>query len=108
MPFNRTDDRILPELEEIRSGLRNVVFYNKTFFTCQLFFENLGVPFRYKRTKAEALFNSLGTSERRIADFDFPAFSTEDRAMIVETLTALKGTLDEALDRAAKGGKILA
>jgi len=38
----------------------------------------------------------------------FPSFSTEDRAMVVETLTALKGTLDEALRRAAKRSTKLA
>jgi hypothetical protein len=32
--------------------------------------------------------------DRRIADPDFPSFATEVRAMVVETLTALKGTLD--------------
>jgi hypothetical protein len=36
----------------------------------------------------------------------FPSFSTEDRAMVVETLITLQGTLDEVLNRAAKGGKI--
>jgi len=61
-----------------------------------------------KRTKAEGLVSTLGAVDRRIADLDFPSFSTEDRAMVVETLTALKDTLDEALNRAAQGGKVLA
>jgi len=46
--------------------------------------------------------------DRRIADLNFPSFSTEDRAMVVETLTALKGTLVEALGRAAKRSTKLA
>jgi hypothetical protein len=45
--------------------------------------------------------------DRRIADLDVPSFPTEDRAMVTETLTALKDTLDAALDQAAKGGKAL-
>lgn len=57
---------------------------------------------------AEALVSTLGALDRRIADLDFPSFSTEDRERVVETLTALKDTLDEALDRAAQGGKVLA
>jgi hypothetical protein len=116
MPFNRTDDRILPVLEEISSVIRNGVFYNKTWPACQPFFENFGAPFRsagfekvrpHRHTKAEALVNSLGDIDRRIAALDFPAFSEEDRTVVVETLTALKGTLDEALDRVTKGGKAL-
>jgi ParB family transcriptional regulator, chromosome partitioning protein len=59
-----------------------------------------------RRTRAEALVNNLGTLERRIGDLDFPSFSTEERAMVIETLASLKGTLDEALERAAKGGRI--
>jgi ParB family transcriptional regulator, chromosome partitioning protein len=62
----------------------------------------------HKRTRAEALVSTLGALDRRIADLDFPSFSTEDRQRVVETLTALKDTLDEALDRAAQGGKVLA
>jgi len=61
-----------------------------------------------KRTKAEGLVSTLGAVDRRIADLDFPSFSTEDRAMVVETLTALKGTLVEALARAAKRSTKLA
>jgi ParB family transcriptional regulator, chromosome partitioning protein len=61
-----------------------------------------------RRTKAEALVNTLGALEQKIGDLDFPSFSTDDRALVVETLTALKGTLDGALERAAKGGKVLA
>ena len=34
--------------------------------------------------------------------------STVDREMVTETLTSLKNTLDDALDRAAQGGKMVA
>ena len=46
--------------------------------------------------------------QNKIGDLDFPSFSTEDREMVTETLNSLKNTLDEALDRAAHGGKVLA
>jgi len=61
-----------------------------------------------KRTKAEALAGLIGAMQNKIDDLDFPSFSTEDREMVTETLTSLKNTLDEALDRAAQGGKVLA
>jgi hypothetical protein len=46
--------------------------------------------------------------QNKIGDLDFPSFSTEDREIVTETLTSLKNTLDEALDQAAQGGKVLA
>jgi ferredoxin len=42
------------------------------------------------------------------ADRSTPSFSTEDREMIMETLTSLKNTLDETLDRAAQDSQMLA
>jgi len=53
-----------------------------------------------KRTKAEALVNNICAMECKIADLDFPAFSTEDRDMVTVALTSLKNTLEEILDRA--------
>jgi hypothetical protein len=35
---------LLPELDEIRSVIRNGVFYNKTLSACQLFFEKFQNP----------------------------------------------------------------
>ncbi|MBU2054853.1 MAG: hypothetical protein KKC25_07725 [Proteobacteria bacterium] len=46
--------------------------------------------------------------QNKIGELDFPSFSTEDREMVTEALTSLKNTLDEALDRAAQRGKVLA
>ena len=65
---------------------------------------SLQVPSRPRPVPARP----LGAVDRMIADLNFPSFSTEDRAMVVETLTALKGTLVEALGRAAKRSTKLA
>lgn len=61
-----------------------------------------------KRTKAEALSAQIGAIQNKIGDLDFPAFSTQDREMVRESLTSLKGALDEALDRLAETGKRIA
>jgi len=50
----------------------------------------------------------IGAMQNKIGELDFPSFSTEDREMVTEALTSLKNTLDEALDRAAQRGKVLA
>jgi hypothetical protein len=44
----------------------------------------------------------------KIAALDLQEFSTEDRDMIMETLTSLKNTLEEALAGASNPGKNLA
>jgi hypothetical protein len=54
------------------------------------------------------LASEVGAMQNKIGNLDFPSFSTEDREMVMETLTSLKSTLDEALDRAAQGGKVVA
>ncbi|MCX5826134.1 MAG: hypothetical protein NTY86_22370 [Deltaproteobacteria bacterium] len=41
----------------------------------------------------------------KIGDLVFPDFSGEDRAMIIEAMTSLKDTLDEAIRRAVKNKK---
>ena len=61
-----------------------------------------------KRTKAEALVSNLGATGLKIAALDLQEFSTEDRNMIMETLTSLKNTLEEALAGASNPGKNLA
>jgi hypothetical protein len=58
-----------------------------------------------KRTRAEALVNSIGIWSSKIGDLEFPDFSEEDRAMIIETMTSMKETLDEAIPRAVKNQK---
>lgn len=44
-------------------------------------------PAARKRTKAEALAEGIGTTASKIDDIDFPSFSAEDRAMLIETRT---------------------
>ena len=41
----------------------------------------------------------------KIGDLEFPDFSEEDRTMIIETMTSMKDTLDEAIPRAVKNRK---
>jgi len=61
-----------------------------------------------KRTKAEVLVNNFGATGLKIAARDLQEFSTEDRDMIMETLTSLKTTLEEALAGATNPSKNLA
>lgn len=61
-----------------------------------------------KRTKAELLVDNLGATQMKIAALDLSGFSTEEREMIVETLTSLKETLEEALAGATKPRRNLA
>ena len=65
-------------------------------------------PAARKRTKSEALANGIGITATKIDDIDFPSFSEEDRAMLIETMTSLKETLESAIIRAAKNKKNLA
>jgi hypothetical protein len=58
-----------------------------------------------KRTRAEALVNSIGIWSSKIGDLEFPDFSEEDRAMIIETMTSLKDTLEAAITRAVENKK---
>jgi ParB family chromosome partitioning protein len=62
-------------------------------------------PTERKRTKAEALVNSIGIMADKIGDQEFPDFSKEDRTMIIDAMNSLKETLDEALPRAVKNKK---
>ena len=41
----------------------------------------------------------------KIGDLEFPDFYEEDRAMVIEAMTSLKETLDEAIPRAVKNQK---
>jgi ParB family chromosome partitioning protein len=62
-------------------------------------------PAERKRTRAEAIVNQIGTIAGKIGDLEFPDFSAEDRAMIIETMTSLKDTLESAITRAVKNKK---
>jgi len=55
-----------------------------------------------------ALVNNLVATGLEIAALDLQEFSTEDRDMIMETLTSLKNTLEETLAGATNPGKNLA
>ena len=61
-----------------------------------------------KRTKAENLVNNIGATQMKIAALDLPAFSTEVRDMIMETLTSLTNTLEETFARATNPSQNLA
>jgi len=65
-------------------------------------------PSERKRTKAEAVANGIGVMVSKIGDLEFSSFSAEDRAMLIETMTSLKETLESAITRAAKNKKKLA
>ena len=65
-------------------------------------------PTQRKRTRAEAIVNSIGAMVNKIGDLDFPSFSAEDRTMIIETMTSMKETLESAITRAVKNKKNLA
>jgi hypothetical protein len=58
-----------------------------------------------KRTQAEAIANGIGITATKIDDIDFPSFSEEDRAMLIETMTAMKDILEAAITRAVKNQK---
>jgi hypothetical protein len=58
-----------------------------------------------KRTKMGAIVNSIGIMSAKIGDMEFLDFSEEDRAMVIEAMTSLKDTLDEAIPRAVKNKK---
>jgi hypothetical protein len=59
-----------------------------------------------KRTRAESLVNNIGIWANKIGDLEFPSdFSEEDRTMIIESMTFMKETLDEAIPRAVKNQK---
>ena len=54
------------------------------------------------------VFVDTGATGLKIAALDLQEFSTEDRDMIMETLTSLKNTLEEALAGASNPSKNLA
>jgi len=67
--------------------------------------QETGAPATRKRTKAEALAEGIGTAASKIDDIDFPSFSEEDRAMLIESMNAMKDILEAAITRAVKNKK---
>ena len=65
-------------------------------------------PAQRKRTKAEALAETIGNMMSKISDLDFTTFSDEDRTMLIETMNAMKDNLEAAVTRAAGNMKPLA
>jgi ParB family transcriptional regulator, chromosome partitioning protein len=62
-------------------------------------------PSPRKRTKAEAIANSIATLVSKIGDLQFTDFSEADRTMLIEAMTSLKETLEPAIARAEEEGK---
>ena len=62
-------------------------------------------PTQRKRTRAEAIVNQIGVIASKIGDLEFPDFSAEDRAILIETMTSMKDTLEAAITRAVKNKK---
>ena len=62
-------------------------------------------PTQRKRTMAEAIVNSIAMMASKIGDLEFPDFSKEDRATVIDAMNSLKDTLDEAIPRAVKNKK---
>jgi ParB family transcriptional regulator, chromosome partitioning protein len=58
-----------------------------------------------KRTKAEAITNSIGNMASKVGDLEFPDFSKEERTGMIEAMNSLKDALDEAIPRAVKNQK---
>ena len=62
-------------------------------------------PAEKKRTKAEAITNSIGSMASKVGDLEFPDFTKEERTMMVEAMNSLKDALDEAIPRAVNNWK---
>jgi ParB family chromosome partitioning protein len=64
-----------------------------------------GAPAKRKRSKAETLAERIGAAAGKIDVIDFPSFTVEDRTMLIETMNAMKGILEEAITRAVENKK---
>ena len=62
-------------------------------------------PAQRKRTKAEAMVYNMGIWSEKIEDLEFPDYSAEDRAKLIEAMNAMKDTLEETIPRAVKNKK---
>ena len=58
-----------------------------------------------KRSKAESITNTIGITAAKIGDLEFPDFSQEERAMMIDAMNSLKDALDEAIPRAVNNRK---
>ena len=67
--------------------------------------EEEAAPAAQKRSKAESLANTISIAASKIGEIEFPDFSAEDRAMLIESMNSLKDALDEAIPRAVKNQK---
>ena len=55
-----------------------------------------------KRTPFEVLIHRIDDMATTIGDLEFPNYSAEDRAKLIEVVNTMKNTLDEAIPRAMK------
>ena len=62
-------------------------------------------PAKRKRTKAEAIAHLIDVTTEKVGDLEFPDFSAEERAKLIEVMTSMKDTLEEAITRAVKNRK---
>ncbi|MDA8124124.1 MAG: ParB/RepB/Spo0J family partition protein [Deltaproteobacteria bacterium] len=60
------------------------------------------VPAARKRTKTEALTANIALAASKIDEIDFPAFSADDRAALIDAMNAMKEILEAAITRAVK------
>ena len=58
-----------------------------------------------KRTGAEAIANTIGSTAAKIGDLEFPDFSKADRTLLIDAMNSLKDALDEAMPRAVNNRK---
>jgi ParB family chromosome partitioning protein len=58
-----------------------------------------------KRTRAEALAQNIAQATTKLKDAEFPIFTADERAMLIESMNALKTILDAAITRAVKNKK---
>ncbi len=59
-------------------------------------------PTQRKRTRTEALLNSIAMMAAKIGDLEFPDFSEADRTTIINAMTSMKDTLEAAITLAVK------
>ncbi|MDA8123577.1 MAG: ParB/RepB/Spo0J family partition protein [Deltaproteobacteria bacterium] len=62
-------------------------------------------PAQRKRTKAEAVANTLALTAQKVDALEFPDFTAEDRTLLIDAMNALKETLEPAITRAVKNKK---
>ena len=63
------------------------------------------VPTQRKRTRTEAIAHSLAMMANKIGELEFFDFSADERATLIEAMTALQETLEPAITRAVNNPK---